>query len=157
MLEWVKFLVETEKKYCKDPLPQWEEMVNTALYAVLDILPADSLISKIDNDDKWFISHRNLVSITVNHFRELKRMFSAAQEVGSSDWWQSYNKLSTKLNRGVPAKLELKLCTSTALFEKCGHTYPCSNKLRRESEKVPVYCDLCEKENDTTKGNFFLL
>ena len=157
LLEWMDFLVETQKKYYQKTIPAWKNMVNQALYAILDNISPTDLISKMNNENDWLMKDNDLVSKTMNHFRELRGMFNASKQVNTSDWWENYKKISDRLNIGVYTNLSQKLCPCTMVFEECGHSFPFSSNDKMKYKNTTVFCDKCEKINPSKKSNISIL
>lgn len=149
-------MVEAELKYNNIKVDEWTDLMNQALYAILDITPAETLIEKMSGDCEWFMRNKNLVTITLNHFKELKGMFSASKKVNTSDWWSNYEKIGKEMGEGVFTGLAQKNgIHCSVVFERCGHSYPCSQKPKREDRDNLCFCNLCEESNESFKRNFF--
>jgi len=134
-------------------------MLEVVLNLILESIPQEIFISKIQETEYNFFLNEQLVWKTVNHLKGLRSIVSSTLKIQAQD-----NYISDK--EGERAKLhgskkDVAISStdgdegsayrfdSYMIFTSCVHSYPV---LKEEIKVSRIYCNKCEEEVETHKG-----
>lgn len=132
-------------------------MADRLLDYILSTIPSKNFIAKIEDPEYPFVRDEHLMERTVDHFKEIKGIFSATKKVNASDWWDSNNYLMEQIipGRNYTVVDDPETVGDSALvFKNCEHTYEIC---KTECKGQYIYCQRCEEDVESAQGNFFVM